>query len=202
KRSVMSASGIEDDSNWETLLEGLRQKRDGVAREYHALTAQVMAKILVHKVISELREDENNRIRRTLDDNSIAQCLQYFSRGYVGFHLTEDEKLEVEDPDGNTFPVSSLSSGAREQVFLSLRVGFASRSLQDRAGFLLLDDAFQHSDWEQRQHMVSQCLSLVKMGWQVFYFTMDDHLRDLFKAQGQGLGERFRIKELTRRDAG
>jgi uncharacterized protein YhaN len=202
KRSVMSASGIEDDSNWETLLEGLRQKRDGVAREYHALTAQVMAKILVHKVISELRENENNRIRQTLNGNSIAQCLQYFSRGYVGFHLTEDEKLEVEDPDGNTFPVSSLSSGAREQVFLSLRVGFASRALENRAGFLLLDDAFQHSDWEQRQHMVSQCLSLVKMGWQVFYFTMDDHLRDLFKAQGQGLGERFRIKELTRRDAG
>lgn len=202
KRSVMSASGIDDDSNWEALLEGLRQKRDGVAREYHALTAQVMAKILVHKVVSELREDENNRIRRTLNDNSIAQCLQYFSRGYVGFHLTEDEKLEVEDPGGNTFPVSSLSSGAREQVFLSLRVGFASRALKDRAGFLLLDDAFQHSDWEQRQHMVSQCLSLVKMGWQVFYFTMDDHLRDLFKAQGQGLGDCFRIKELTRRDAG
>ncbi|MCP4811458.1 MAG: hypothetical protein GY888_03035, partial [Planctomycetaceae bacterium] len=181
KRSVMSASGIEDDSNWETLLEGLRQKRDGVAGEYHALTAQVMAKILVHKVISELRENENNRIRQTLNDNSIAQCLQCFSRGYVGFQLTEDEKLEVEDPDGNTFPVSSLSSGAREQVFLSLRVGFASRALQDRAGFLLLDDAFQHSDWEQRQHMVSQFLSLVKMGWQVFYFTMDDHLRDLLE---------------------
>ena len=201
KRTVMAASGIDDDSNWETLLEGLRQERDGVAREYHALTAQVMAKILVHKVISKLRENENDRIRQTLDDNSIAQCLQYFSRGYDGFHLTEDEKLEVKDSDGNTFPVSSLSSGAREQVFLSLRVGFASRALKDRAGFLLLDDAFQHSDWEQRQHMVSQCLSLVKMGWQVFYFTMDDHLRDLFKAEGQGIGERFRIKELTRRDA-
>ena len=118
-----------------------------------------------------------------------------------GFHLTEDEKLEVKDPDGNTFPVSSLSSGAREQVFLSLRVGFASRALKDRAGFLLLDDAFQHSDWEQRQHMVSQCLSLVKMGWQVFYFTMDDHLRDLFQTEGQGLGERFRMKELIRRDS-
>ena len=201
KYSVMSASGIDDDSNWETLLEGLRKKRDGVAKEYHALTAQVMAKILVHKVISESRENENNRIRLTLDDNSIAQCLQYFSRGYVGFHLTEDEKLEVEDPGGNTFPVSSLSSGAREQVFLSLRVGFASRALKDRAGFLLLDDAFQHSDWEQRQHMVSQCLSLVKMGWQVFYFTMDDHLRNLFLAEGKGLGERFKMKELARRDA-
>ena len=202
KRRVMAASGIDDDSNWEALLEGLRQERDGVAREYHDLTAKVMAKILVHKVISELRENENNRIRQTLADNSIVQCLQYFSRGYVGFHLTEDEKLEVKDPDGNTFPVSSLSSGAREQVFLSLRVGFASRALKDRAGFLLLDDAFQHSDWEQRQHMVSQCLSLVKMGWQVFYFTMDDHLRDLFRTEGQGLGERFRMKELSRRDAG
>ena len=199
RRSVMSASGIEDDSNWETLLEGLRQKRDEVATEYHALTAQVMAKILVHKVISELREDENNRIRRTLADNSIAQCLQYFSRGYVGFNLTEDENLEVVDHDGNTFPVSSLSSGAREQVFLSLRVGFASRALEDRAGFLLLDDAFQHSDWAQRQHMVTQCLSLVKMGWQVFYFTMDDHLRDLFREKGKSLNERFQAKELIRR---
>ena len=202
RRSVTNASGIEDDSNWETLLEGLRQKRDGVAKEYYALTAQVMAKILVHKVISELREDENNRIRRTLADNSIAQCLQYFSRSYVGFNLTEDENLEVEDHDGNTFPVSSLSSGAREQVFLSLRVGFASRALENRAGFLLLDDAFQHSDWAQRIHMVGQCLKLVESGWQIFYFTMDDNLRDLFREKGKSLGERFKTKELTRRYAG
>ena len=53
--------------------------------------------------------------------------------------------------------------------------------------------------------MVTQCLSLVKMGWQVFYFTMDDHLqktlpRERKKPQGAFPGEgthKENIKDLT-----
>ena len=131
------------------------------------------------------------------------QFLQEFSR-YDDFNLTAEEQLEVRHSSGKTFPIFKLSSGAKEQVFLSLRVGFASKALNERSGFLLLDDAFQHSDWEQRKHMVDQCLKLVESGWQVFYFTMDENLRKLFLEKGESLGERFsfKTKELTRRQAG
>ena len=196
----MIASDIDNAAGWEELLDGLRTRREKVAEDYRLLTAEIIGKILVHKVVAEQRNQENDRIRQGLESSSIAEALKHFSGRYRNFHLTEEEELEVEDASGNQFPVSMLSTGTQEQVFLSLRIGFASRALGKRTGFLLLDDAFQHSDWERREGLIQQCLSLVKQGWQVFYFTMDDHLRDLFQKAGESLGDQFQMRELARRD--
>ncbi|MEO1997969.1 MAG: hypothetical protein ABGZ17_22140, partial [Planctomycetaceae bacterium] len=49
----------------------------------------------------------------------------------------------------------------------------------------------QHSDWTKRERLVGQCLALVECGWQIFYFAMDDHVRELFSNAGQGIGQRF-----------
>ena len=97
----------------------------------------------------------------------------------------------VVDGDDNEFPVKDLSTGAREQVFLGARLGFARLALDDRPAFLVLDDAFQHSDWPRRRRLVEQVLTLVEAGWQVLYFTMDDHIQDLFDTAGQQLGDRY-----------
>ena len=85
----------------------------------------------------------------------------------------------------------SLSTGAREQVFLGARLGFARIALDNEPSFLVLDDAFQHSDWERREQLVQQAVGLVEAGWQVLYFTMDDHIRDLFNTVGDRLGKRY-----------
>jgi hypothetical protein len=39
-------------------------------------------------------------------------------------------------------------------------------------------------------------VGLVNAGWQVFYFTMDDHIMDLVTDAGRGMGERFTEVEL------
>ena len=82
---------------------------------------------------------------------------------------------------------------------IALRMMFARRYLGDVPGFLLLDDAFQHSDWNRRELLVDHTLSLVReRGWQVFYFTMDNHLRDLFKERADNqLGVDFAYNELS-----
>ena len=46
--------------------------------------------------------------------------------------------------------------------------------------FLILDDAFQHSDWHRRERLVAEMVAVARQGWQILYFTMDDHIRDLF----------------------
>ena len=89
------------------------------------------------------------------------------------------------------------STGTREQAFLALRIGFASLLMKKKTGFLILDDAFQHSDWERRGNCMQVLLDLVAAGWQVFYLTMDDHIRDLFVEAGKGLGGRFRMVDLA-----
>ena len=191
RHDVMQATHSETDLEWHQLLEALRTRRSEIAQEYREKTAEVLAKIFVHTVVKRHREDEMQRIRHRLGDQTVCQALQACTGRYVRLGMAEDEQLEVEDQAGDVFPVSWLSTGAKEQVYLALRIGFASRALAGRAGFLILDDAFQHSDWPKRKRLVDQCLSLVEQGWQVFYFAMDDHVRDLLATAGQTLGSRF-----------
>ena len=97
ERRVTSASDIEHPSGWEELLDGLRTMREEVAKQYRLLTAEIIGKILVHRVVAEQRDQENDRIRQGLESSSIANALEHFSGRYRNFHLTEEEELEVED---------------------------------------------------------------------------------------------------------
>ena len=77
-----------------------------------------------------------------------------------------------------------------------LRMGFASHLMKGETAFLILDDAFQHSDWERRGNCLRVVEDLVGAGWQVFYLTMDDHIRGLFREAGQGLGAGYEERGL------
>ena len=79
------------------------------------------------------------------------------------------------------FPLHDLSTGAQEQILLALRIGIAAHVLKDQKMFLILDDAFQHSDWQRREWMVDQMADLASIGWQIIYFAMDDHIKQLFE---------------------
>ena len=37
-------------------------------------------------------------------------------------------------------------------------------------------------------------VELTRQGWQVFYFTMDNHIRDQFSEAGQQFGSRFKYE--------
>ena len=97
----------------------------------------------------------------------------------------EDRELFVANSYGR-YRVSDLSTGAREQVLLGLRIGFAAIILAGTPLFLILDDAFQHSDWERRDRLVKKLFALAKEGWQIIYFTMDDHIPRAVRVQCKG----------------
>ena len=86
---------------------------------------------------------------------------------------------------GQKFDFKDLSTGAREQIFLALRIGFAKKVMQGNSAFLIFDDAFQHSDWNRRPRLVDTMFELAKQGWQIIYFSMDDNIRDLFEKTGK-----------------
>ncbi|MGQ9621268.1 MAG: ATP-binding protein [Bacteroidales bacterium] len=85
--------------------------------------------------------------------------------------------------DYSDFNLKDLSTGAREQVMIALRIGFLKRILKNDTAFLILDDAFQHSDYEKRMILVKTIHELSRNGWQIIYFTMDDHIKNLFRKQ-------------------
>lgn len=195
KQRVSEKTGDEITLDWETLIHNLQRKRQEVAAEYRAVTAQIIAGILVNEQLDVTRAQEEEKIREKLASDVVCQPIFDITRRYSGVAY-DDGNVYVTDNYGR-FRLADLSTGAREQVLLGLRIGFAAHLLRHSRLFLLLDDAFQHADWQRREWLLDQAIALAKDGWQIVYFTMDDHIRDLFNAAGQAhFPERYRYHEL------
>ena len=197
--TIETRETTEEDAGWEELIRALREKYDKAVQDFQKITAEILAGRLVTEVIEKLRKDEDRSIAEGLNSEEVTKPLQLLTGHYQEIRLSSEAGLglEVLAGDDDLYPLSNLSTGAREQIFLALRMGFASRAMGGETGFLILDDAFQHSDWGRRENLISQVVSLVQTGWQVFYFTMDDHIRDLFQKVGSEMGDGFAERSLT-----
>ena len=180
---------------WEQLIENLRTVRQEIVDEYKSQVAEILAKVIIHEELEVMREREDENILSGLRSRHVAVPLKQVTGRYDRATLRNDQ-LVVSDAY-NDFPLASLSTGAQEQVLLALRIGFASRILQQDTLFMILDDAFQHADWERREWLLDEVVELGQQGWQIIYLTMDDHLRDRFGERGeQVFGEEFRAINL------
>ncbi|GAH42202.1 unnamed protein product, partial [marine sediment metagenome] len=168
---------------WEKLIENLRQKRQEVQNELREVTASIVAGFSVHKVISKLREEEDVKIQQGLQSEVVLSPLKDITQRYNRLALDND-RLIVSDQYDN-FGIRDLSTGAIEQVMLALRIGFTSKLLREDALFLILDDAFQHSDWQKREILINKLADIAKKGWQIIYLTMDHHIKGLFDKVGK-----------------
>jgi uncharacterized protein YhaN len=182
-------------ARWEDLLSSLYEKRDDIAREYRDITAEILAKIQLYSVIKDRRTKEILRIKEGLEHKYLIDTLLHITKRYNHISL-DDGSLTISDREDESFRLADMSTGVREQVFLALRLGFASIAMEGKTGFLILDDAFQHSDWGRRENLIQQTLDLIHAGWQVFYFTMDKHIQRLFNEAGERLGDGFQSIEL------
>ena len=184
-------------AGWDELLDKTREYLDEITAEYFQMTANILAKLTVKQVIDELRHREDERIIEGLKRVELTRPLYKITGRYKAIKYEADSDLMLVDEDNNEYALDDLSTGAREQVFLAMRMGFSKIAMEGESAFLLLDDAFQHTDWERRTNMVSQIVGLCKTGWQIICFTMDDHVRDLFLKAGKNLGSKFLYKNLN-----
>jgi uncharacterized protein YhaN len=195
KTRIAQETGSES-TEWENLINDLRNMLEEGAEKYREITAEILAKIQVKTGIQEFREEENITIADGLKRQELTKPLHALTGRYNRIIQGEDSGLILMTDGEEEYPLADISTGAREQIYLALRMGFASIAMGGQTAFLVLDDAFQHSDWDRRKNIIVHTLSLVKNGWQVFYFAMDDHIRDLFLEEGRALGDRFRSLEL------
>jgi len=187
KQVICTLTRHDINTSWEDLVEVLVNKRDEEVNRYKGITADLIARITVNEVLNELREIEQERIEDGLSSSAICQAL-FATTGHYDRVEKEDGELYVADSYGR-YRVADLSTGAREQVLLGLRIGFAAMLLAGTPLFLILDDAFQHSDWRRRERLVKKLFDLSKEGWQIIYFTMDDHIRQLFEENAKKAGK-------------
>ncbi len=182
KHSICRETGDKFSIDWENLIDNLRSKRQEQVVGYKRLTSELLAKILIKDQLGLLRQQEDEKIQASLNSDTISSPLKQITHRYERVRLVGDS-LIISDPF-QEFPLEDLSTGAQEQVLLALRIGCAARIVGKERLFLILDDAFQHADWERRGWLLDQVLTLANQGWQIIYLTMDDHIRDMFNEVG------------------
>lgn len=180
---------------WEDLIQNLKSKREESAAEYRQITSEIVARILLNTELGQIKDREDQKIDNGLTSSTVTQPMLQVTRRYEKVRL-EGDQLVVSDQYSD-FYLSDLSTGAQEQVLLALRVGFASKIMGQESLFLILDDAFQHADWERRPWLLDKVVDLAKGGWQIIYLTMDDHIRDMFNNRGaEVFGDEFCFADL------
>ncbi len=165
-------------SEWSELIEALANKKEKIEKEYKKITAQIIAEKKVVEVIKELFTEEDKKIEEVLKSDLIRDLLKQVTTRYNNIELIKDT-LYVSD-SFDSFPVSEISDGAREQVFLCLRIALASQWFKKEKLFLILDDAFIHSDSNRKQELVKNVINLGKNGWQIICLSFDERIKKLF----------------------
>ena len=112
-------------------------------------------------------------IRASYETDRQPETLQeasgYFSQMTQGKYRrvwtpVGERVLRVEDSEGQCLPVEVLSRGAREQLFLSLRLGLAAHFARRGAALpLILDDVLVNFDMERARPRRRSCA--ISPGW-------------------------------------
>jgi len=90
--------------------------------------------------------------------------------------------LRVEDADGHWLPLEVLSRGAREQLFLSLRLALAAYFARHGAALpLILDDVLVNFDIERARAAAQVLRDFAAQGHQMLVFTCHEHIAKLFR---------------------
>ncbi len=91
--------------------------------------------------------------------------------------------LRVEDAAGHWLPVEVLSRGAREQLFLSLRLSLAAYFARRGAPLpLILDDVLVNFDGERAKAAAQVLRDFAAQGHQMLVFTCHEHIAKLFRS--------------------
>lgn len=196
KQRICDVTGRQISIDWNELIDALRNYRDETSEALKAIKAQIGSGIIVTEVINQKRSKEDENIANALALPTLRKPLQALTHTYQGVEI-EGNSIIVSS-EHQRFPIEELSTGAQEQVLLALRIGIASYLLKDQPMFLILDDAFQHSDWQRREWLVDEMAELANLGWQIIYFSMDDHIKGLFEKRIKPkFGDRFASFELS-----
>jgi len=180
---------------WMELIGNLARKREEILNDYKNITAEIIGKNFVYNIVEGLYEKEDEKIEELMESDLMSKTLKDVTTRYNKISLVDDTMI-VSD-SFNNFPVNMISDGATEQVFLALRIGMAKHWFKKDELFLILDDAFIHSDYNRRPKLIDKMLELAKNGWQIICFTFDDNIRNLIDKKVKNLKNEYKFLNLN-----
>ncbi|HOB27927.1 MAG TPA: AAA family ATPase [Bacteroidales bacterium] len=182
KNEITIATGSSIGEDWNILIERLNTKKKEILDQLRQKEAYIIAGIIVHQTINELLQEEEKQIQKNINSKEFCDLLYKITGKYNSLSINNDGKLTITSQMAD-YDLRDLSTGTKEQVLFALRVTLAEKILGNKA-FFILDDAFQHSDYDRRPKLIDQLFTLADEGWQIIYLTMDDNIRDIFTNKG------------------
>jgi uncharacterized protein YhaN len=154
----------------------------------------------VVSAMNHLLKSVYKRYERERQPDTLRDASNYFRRmssdryTRIWTPLAEDVLL-ADEATGRTIPVTQLSSGTREQVYLSLRLAMAANYARRGVQLpLILDDVLVNFDVDRTRAAAEVLIEFAHQGHQVLLFTCHQHVTEIFKSQ------QVEVRELPRRE--
>lgn len=121
--------------------------------------------------------EEYEQTHRDVLAAAADEYVQRFTGTQRRVVFDEQFHVRIQDPGGRLHAVAQLSQGARDQLYLALRLAVADLVAGEAPLPLLLDDPFVHCD-EGRLARIREALDTLKAGRQVVLFSHRDDFDD------------------------
>ena len=127
--------------NPDVIEEQLEQKREELERCVLHKDALAIAIETLDKAIMDYEEKHLLRL-----SSKTSQYFKLFTKDHYSEISIDADQIRVSDNQGLTFDVINLSSGAKDQLFLALRIAITDLLSTDMPVPIIMDDSFVNFD--------------------------------------------------------
>ena len=164
----------------------LRFDQAQLMAELDEATQRLCAVDLTLKGLDEIR----TRLEQGLQPATLTRAAEFLKRLTLGKYQrvwtpVGERRLVVDDEQRESLRVEQLSNGAREQLFLAIRMALIEQ-FEDQGAVLpvVLDDVVVNFDQMRTEAAVDTLMDFARGGRQVLLFTCHRHLAQLFESAG------------------
>jgi len=150
----------------------------------------------VQRIFEEIERQEREKVTELFGkDSCVSKYFDWITAGSYNQVVYNQDELHIEVCRKNrkVLGADKLSSGAYDQLYLSIRLALGEKLLADQKGFFILDDPFIKSDPERLQRQFKTLLQITELGWQILYFSAKGEVRDIAHAE---MGKNVKFIEL------
>ncbi|MGL4772049.1 MAG: ATP-binding protein [Clostridium sp.] len=133
-----------------TIEEDIREVDERIKKEDLRLRALKLAKENMEEAALDIRKN----IGPILNKNIAKYMRELSNDSFEEALLGEDYSMQVRK-DGKLFPAEFLSNGAKDQLYLALRMSFINHIFEDREYPIFFDDAFVQYDELRREKVLN-----------------------------------------------
>lgn len=138
------------------------------------------------QIFEEIEKEEKGKVSDLFGPGSkISTVFSQITGGrYVAVRLdTGSGKIQVETKNGDPLDADKLSSGAFDQLYLSIRLALGEKLLKGDKAFFIMDDPLIKADSKRLHAQLSLLKQISELGWQIIYFTAKNEVKNALQEQ-------------------